>query len=96
MITGSGSLVVVIDDDPSVRESLPDLVRAFGFSSQAFSSAEEFLASDVAAQARCLILDIDMPGTFPIGEADQQQEGTLERRLKQRTKHVLLEAANSL
>jgi FixJ family two-component response regulator len=45
-----------------VRESLPDLLREFGFAVQAFSSAEEFLASDYVGQTRCLILDIAMPG----------------------------------
>ena len=56
------SLVSVVDDDESVRESLPDLLREFGFAVQAFSSAEEFLASDCVGQTRCLILDIAMPG----------------------------------
>ncbi len=56
------SLVSVVDDDESVRESLPDLLREFGFSAQAFSSAEEFLTSDYVDQTRCLILDIAMPG----------------------------------
>jgi FixJ family two-component response regulator len=56
------SLVSVVDDDQSVRESLPDLVREFGFAACAFSSAEEFLASDCVGQTRCLILDIAMPG----------------------------------
>ena len=55
-------LVSVVDDDESVRESLPDLLREFGFAVQAFSSAEEFLASDYVAQTRCLVLDIAMPG----------------------------------
>jgi len=54
-------LVSVIDDDESVRESLPDLVREFGYSVQAFSSAEAFLASDYVDQTRCLILDVSMP-----------------------------------
>jgi FixJ family two-component response regulator len=58
----TGSLVSVVDDDESVRESLPDLLREFGFTAQAFSSAEEFLASDYIGQTRCLILDIGMPG----------------------------------
>ena len=58
----TGSLVSVVDDDESVRESLPDLVREFGFTAQAFSSAEEFLASDYIDQTKCLILDIGMPG----------------------------------
>jgi FixJ family two-component response regulator len=56
------SLVSVVDDDESVRESLPDLLREFGFAVQAFSSAEEFLASDCVGQTRCLILDVAMPG----------------------------------
>ena len=58
----TGPLVSVVDDDESVRESLPDLLREFGFTAQAFSSAEEFLASDSVAQTQCLILDIAMPG----------------------------------
>lgn len=58
----TGSLVSVVDDDESVRESLPDLVREFGFTAQAFSSAEEFLASEYIDQTKCLILDIGMPG----------------------------------
>jgi FixJ family two-component response regulator len=45
-----------------VRESLPDLLKEFGFVVRAFPSAEEFLASDVAYQTRCLILDIAMAG----------------------------------
>jgi FixJ family two-component response regulator len=56
------SLVTIVDDDESVRESLPDLLRELGFAAQAFSSAEEFLASDAVGQTRCLILDIAMPG----------------------------------
>jgi len=65
------SLVSVVDDDESVRESLPDLLREFGFAAQAFSSAEEFLASDCIGQTRCLILDVAMPG---ISGPDLQQE----------------------
>lgn len=56
------SLVAVVDDDESVRESLPDLLREFGFSAHAFSSAEEFLASNSVGETMCLILDIAMPG----------------------------------
>jgi len=54
-------LVSVVDDDESVRESLPDLLREFGFSASAFSSAKEFLSSDRVGQTKCLILDIAMP-----------------------------------
>jgi FixJ family two-component response regulator len=55
-------LVSVVDDDESVRESLPDLLGELGFAARTFSSAEEFLASDCLDQTRCLILDIAMPG----------------------------------
>ena len=64
-------LVTVVDDDESVRESLPDLLRQFGFSARAFSSAEEFLSSDCVDQTRCLILDVIMPR---ITGLDLQQE----------------------
>jgi FixJ family two-component response regulator len=55
-------LVSVVDDDESVRESLPDLLGEFGFSARVFSSGEEFLASNCIHQTHCLILDIAMPG----------------------------------
>jgi len=55
-------LVSVVDDDRSMRESLPDLLREFGFAVAVFPSAAEFLASDCVGQTQCLILDIAMPG----------------------------------
>ena len=55
-------LVSVVDDDESVRESLPHLLREFGYATRAFASAEEFLVSDYVRQTRCLILDVLMPG----------------------------------
>ena len=55
-------LVVVVDDDESVRESLPDLLKEFGFDALTFSSAEEFLASASVDRTNCLLLDIAMPG----------------------------------
>jgi FixJ family two-component response regulator len=55
-------LLSVIDDDESVRESLPDLLKEFGFDARAFSSAREFLSSDYLDATRCLILDVAMPG----------------------------------
>ena len=67
------SLVSVVDDDESVRESLPDLLKELGFAVQAFASAEEFLASDYVDQTGCLILDIAMPG---MSGPDLQQELT--------------------
>jgi FixJ family two-component response regulator len=55
-------LVSVVDDDESVRESLPDLLQVCGFNARAFASAEAFLASEIAGETSCLILDIAMPG----------------------------------
>jgi FixJ family two-component response regulator len=55
-------LVSVVDDDESVRESLPDLLQELGFATRAFSSAEEFLTSDCVHKTKCLILDVAMPG----------------------------------
>jgi FixJ family two-component response regulator len=67
----------VVDDDESMRESLPDLLTELGYAARAFSSAEEFLASDCVEQTKCLILDIAMPGmTGP----DLQQESKLRLR----------------
>ena len=71
------SLVSVVDDDESVRESLPDLLRELGFAARAFSSAEEFLASDSVGQTNCLILDVAMPG---MSGPDLQQELTRRRQ----------------
>lgn len=62
LVMSRGELVVVVDDDESVRESLPDLLRQLGYAERAFASAEEFLASDAVQQAKCLILDIGLPG----------------------------------
>lgn len=64
-------LISVVDDDESVRESLPDLLRECGFAAQAFSSAEEFLASAYLGQTSCLVLDVAMPG---MSGPDLQQE----------------------
>ena len=54
--------VTVIDDDESVRESLPDLLVELGFRAVCFASPEAFLASGLVAETECLILDINMPG----------------------------------
>jgi FixJ family two-component response regulator len=76
-LTVTRSLVSIVDDDESVRESLPDLVRQFGFAAQAFPSAEAFLASEHVDQTTCLILDIAMPG---MSGPDLQQELANRRR----------------
>jgi FixJ family two-component response regulator len=56
------AIVSIVDDDESVREALPDLLRVCGFTVRAFSSAESFLNSDCVRQTRCLVLDVAMPG----------------------------------
>jgi FixJ family two-component response regulator len=76
MLMATRSLVSVVDDDESVRESLPDLLREFGFAAKSFSSAEAFLASDSVGQTECLILDVAMPG---MNGLDLQRELMLRR-----------------
>ena len=70
-------LVSIVDDDESVRESLPDLLKEFGFAVEAFSSAEAFLASDHIGRTSCLILDMAMPG---MSGPDLQRELKLRRQ----------------
>ncbi|HEX4383318.1 MAG TPA: response regulator [Myxococcales bacterium] len=72
------ALVAVVDDDESVRESLPDLLRQFGFAAQPFSSAESFLASGILDKTSCLVLDIAMP--YMSGPELQQE--LIRRRLQ--------------
>lgn len=62
IVSDARGLVSVVDDDESVRESVPDLLREFGFSVTTFASAEDFLASSSLGQTRCLVLDVAMPG----------------------------------
>jgi FixJ family two-component response regulator len=98
-VTAAPSLVSVVDDDESVRESLPDLLRVSGFSAQAFASAEEFLASRLVGQTNVLILDIAMPGLtgpdlqrelrrrrheIPIVYITAQKDETVRRRMLDR------------
>ncbi len=56
------SLVCVVDDDDSVRESLSQLLQVLGFEARAFASAEAFLDSDCVGAVKCLLLDVVMPG----------------------------------
>jgi FixJ family two-component response regulator len=74
-MTYKRSLVSVVDDDESVRESLPDLLRQLGFAAEEFSSAEAFLASGAISETSCLVLDIAMPGM-----SGPELQGELARR----------------
>ncbi len=103
-------IVCVVDDDESVRESLPDLIKEFGFPARAFSSAEEFLSSGSVDKTNCLILDIAMPGMsglelreelkrrgreIPIIFITGQRDETVRARvLKQRVAGFLLKPFN--
>lgn len=78
--------VSVVDDDESVREALPDLLRVLGFEVRAFSSAAEFLKSDWMTRTECLVLDVAMPG---MSGPDLQVEL---RRLGQQTPIVFITA----
>jgi FixJ family two-component response regulator len=64
-------LLSVVDDDEMLRESLPELLREFGFAARAFSSGQEFLWSDYVDQTRCLILDVAMPGMSGLDLQDE-------------------------
>jgi FixJ family two-component response regulator len=55
-------LVIIVDDDNSVREALSELVSSAGFASVSFASTGEFLKSDLLDRPGCLILDVRMPG----------------------------------
>jgi len=56
------AIVYVIDDDASVRNAVKMLLEATGFTVKIFASAEEFLKTDVANLAGCLVLDVRMEG----------------------------------
>jgi FixJ family two-component response regulator len=71
LIVDKRSLVSVVDDDESVRESLPDLLQQLGYSAESFASAEAFLASGIVTETSCLVLDVAMPGMSGL---DLQQE----------------------
>ena len=76
-VTKRRSLVAVVDDSESVRESLPDLLEQVGFAVQAFESAEAFLASNAVNEASCLILDVGLPGmSGPELQQELKRRGT--------------------
>jgi DNA-binding NtrC family response regulator len=61
-MNAKSALVFVVDDDPSVRESLKNLIRSAGLNAETFSSAQEFLASQRPKVSSCLVLDVQLPG----------------------------------
>ena len=56
------SVVFVVDDDPSVRKALRNLLSAAGFDVETFSTAQEFLKRSIVHRPACLVLDVRLPG----------------------------------
>jgi FixJ family two-component response regulator len=77
MTISKPSLVAVVDDDESIRDALPGLLRQFGFAAETFASAEAFLESEFVGETSCLLLDVAMPG---MSGPDLQQELTRRRQ----------------
>ena len=74
--SGRRPLITVIDDDQSVRESLPELLRASGYEVETFASANEFLTSGDPGRTKCLVLDVAMPDmSGPELQAELQRRG---------------------
>jgi FixJ family two-component response regulator len=71
------STVIVIDDDPEVRNSLDSLLRSMGFQVKLLSSVSEFLALDQPAEPTCLVLDVRLPGQSGL---DFQRDLSVARR----------------
>jgi FixJ family two-component response regulator len=61
-MTAAAPLVLVVDDDPSVRKSLSRLLESADYAVEAFASAGEFLARGPHPGPCCLVLDVKMPG----------------------------------
>jgi FixJ family two-component response regulator len=70
-----GPLISIVDDDESLRGSLENLIRSFGFRAQAFPSAEAFLGWKQANETACLILDVRMPGMNGLDLQSQMARG---------------------
>ena len=75
-MTESRSIVLVVDDDISVRESLEHLLRHEGLDVETFVSAQEFLSRPPVAVPSCLVLDISLPG---LNGLDLQKRVAIER-----------------
>jgi FixJ family two-component response regulator len=56
------NLIIVVDDDASVRKALERLLRAAGYKARTFATADELLNSDAVQDAACLIIDVGLPG----------------------------------
>jgi FixJ family two-component response regulator len=61
-ITPPKAAISIVDDDESIREAVMDLMRALGFTTEAFARGEDFLKSDRLRGTACLIADVQLPG----------------------------------
>ena len=62
MTDASPPLVIVVDDDRAVRESLDSLLRSVGLATRLYRSSTEMLAGNLASEAACIVLDVRLPG----------------------------------
>ena len=70
------SIVFVVDDDVSVRESLELLIKSAGWQPEMFGSAQEFLSHPRPAVPCCLVLDVTLPGLSGLEPQKQLAERT--------------------
>ena len=61
-MSDSKFIVMIVDDDESVRKAARRLIKSYGFAVETFASAEDFLASGRLSETACLVLDVQMPG----------------------------------
>jgi FixJ family two-component response regulator len=61
-LTDEHPVIFIIDDDPSMRATLADVMRSVGLAVQTFASAQDFLGSKLPDAPACLVLDVRLPG----------------------------------
>ena len=58
--------IAIVDDDPGMRDSLQDLISIFGYRTEVYSSAEEFVRAAITTEASCIVIDIQLGDTSGI------------------------------
>jgi FixJ family two-component response regulator len=61
-MTNNQFIVMIVDDDESIRRAARRLIKSYGFPVETFASAEDFLSSGRLHETACLVLDVQMPG----------------------------------
>lgn len=72
------SAVFIVDDDPSIRDSVRSLLKSVGFHAEAFGSTEEFIRADRADVPSCLVLDVRLPGMNGLDFQDEMERAGLQ------------------